>query len=186
AYQVYTAAVVAYVHGFAQALTQYSRRVRELLADWSTTGKQERLVAIVSQHLEPPGAISENKPTQDELLKEARNQVLAMAKWFAEGKNADSFRRNALAEVDKVVRRAYRGEHPLEDPVIDNRTIIRNLIVQHEARLKEQRLRFEELFSEEYLDIGTMNSITVEDRAILIEVIDSCLGDISNQYRAPD
>src|SRR6266571_7530796 len=41
AYQVYKAAVVAYVHGFAQALTQYSRRVRELLADWSTTGKQE-------------------------------------------------------------------------------------------------------------------------------------------------
>jgi len=271
AYQVYKAAVVAYVHGFAQALTQYSRRVRELLADWSTTGKQERLIPIVSQHLEPPGSISENRPTQDELLKEARNQVLAMAKWFAEGKNADSFRRNALAEVDKVVRRASalaatarpnanyatnlnalanqllmakdgetaqqifsvafanllpvhlpeslagtpsatidagklsdwqepptvalrlrpvsranRGEHPLEDPVIDNRTIIRNLIVQHEARLKEQRLRFEELFSEEYLDIGTMNSITVEDRAILIEVIDSCLGDISNQYRAPD
>jgi uncharacterized protein (TIGR02677 family) len=271
AYQVYKAAVVAYVHGFAQALTQYSRRVRELLADWSTTGQQERLIAIVSQHLEPPGSISENSPSQGELLKEARNQVLAMAKWFAEGKNADSFRRNALAEVDKVVRRASalaatarpnanyatnlnalanqlqmakdgetaqqifsvafanllpvhlpeslagtpsatidagklsdwqepptvalrlrpvsranRGEHPLEDPVIDNRTIIRNLIVQHEARLKEQRLRFEELFSEEYLDIGTMNSITIEDRAILIEVIDSCLGDISNQYRAPD
>ena len=271
AYQAYKAAVVAYVHGFAQALTQYSRRVRELLADWSTTGKQERLIAIVSQHLQPPGSRSENSPTQDELLKEARNQVLAMTKWFAEGKNADSFRRNALAEVDKVVRRASalaatvrpnanyatnlnalanqllmakdgetaqqifsvafanllpvhlpeslagtpsatidagklsdwqepptvalhlrpvsranRGEHPLEDPVIDNRTIIRNLIVQHEARLKEQRLRFEELFSEEYLDIGTLYSITVEDRAILLEVIDSCLGDISNQYRAPD
>jgi uncharacterized protein (TIGR02677 family) len=271
AYQVYKAAVVAYVHGFAQALTQYSRRVRELLADWSTTGKQERLIEIVSQHLEPPGAISENRPTQDELLKEARNQVLAIANWFAEGKNADSFRRNALAEVDKVVRRASalaatarpnanyatnlnalanqlllakdggtaqqifsvafanllpvhlpeslagtpsatidtgklsdwqepptvalrlrpvsranRGEHPLEDPVIDNRTIIRNLIVQHEARLKEQRLRFEYLFSEVYLDIGTINSISVEDRAILIEVIDSCLGDVSNQYRAPD
>jgi hypothetical protein len=259
------------VHGFAQALTQYSRRVRELLADWSTTGKQERLIEIVSQHLEPPGAISENRPSQDELLKEARNQVLAIANWFAEGKNADSFRRNALAEVDKVVRRASalaatarpnanyatnlnalanqlllakdggtaqqifsvafanllpvhlpeslagtpsatidtgklsdwqepptvalrlrpvsranRGEHPLEDPVIDHRTIIRNLIVQHEARLKEQRLRFEYLFSEVYLDIGTINSISVEDRVILIEVIDSCLGDVSNQYRAPD
>ncbi|HEX6109715.1 MAG TPA: DUF2397 family protein, partial [Ktedonobacteraceae bacterium] len=271
AYQVYKAAVVAYVHGFAQALTQYSRRVRELLADWSTTGKQERLIEIVSQHLEPPGALSENRPTQDELLKEARNQVLAIANWFAEGKNADSFRRNALAEVDKVVRRASalaatarpnanyatnlnalanqlllakdggiaqqifsvafanllpvhlpeslagtpsatidtgklsdwqepptvalrlrpvsranRGEHPLEDPVIDNRTIIRNLIVQHEAMLKEQRLRFEYLFSEVSLDIGIINSITVEDRAILIEVIDSCLGDVSNQFRAPD
>src|SRR6266853_1265077 len=241
AYQVYKAAVVAYVHGFAQALTQYSRRVRELLADWSTTGKQERLIEIVSQHLEPPGAISENRPTQDELLKEARNQVLAIANWFAEGKNADSFRRNALANqlllakdggtaqqifsvafanllpvhlpeslagtpsatIDtgklsdwqepptvalrlRPVSRANRGEHPLEDPVIDHRTIIRNLIVQHEARLKEQRLRFEYLFSEVYLDIGTINSISVEDRAILIEVIDSCLGDVSNQYRAPD
>jgi uncharacterized protein (TIGR02677 family) len=271
AYQLYKAAVVAYVHGFAQALTRYSRRVRELLSDWSTTGKQERLIEIVSQHLEPPGALSENRPTQDELLKEARNQMLAIVNWFAEGKNADSFRRNALAEVDKVVRRASalaatarpnanyatnlnalanqlllakdgetaqqifsvafanllpvhlpeslagtpsatidagklsdwqepptvalrlrpvsranRGEHPLEDPVIDHRTIIRNLIVQHEARLKEQLLRFDYLFSEVDLDIGTLKSITVEDRAILIEVIDSCLGDVSNQYRAPD
>src|SRR6266849_4443022 len=106
AYQLYKAAVVAYVHGFAQALTQYSRRVRELFADWSATGKQERLIEIVSQHLEPPGAMSENKAILDELLNEARNQVLAMANWFAEGKNADSFRRNALSEVDKVVRRA--------------------------------------------------------------------------------
>jgi len=271
AYQTYKAAVVAYVHGFAQALTQYSSRVRELLADWSVTGKQERLIEIVSQHLEPPGAIAENRPTQGELLQEARNQVRAIANWFAEGKNADSFRRNALAEVDKVVRRASalaatarpnanyatnlnmlahqlllakdgetaqqifsvafanllpvhlpeslagspsatidagklsdwqepptvtlrlrpvsranRGEHPLEDPVIDNRTIIRNLIVQHEARLREQRLRFAELFSDAFLDIGAIKSIPVEDRDILIEVIDSCLGDVSHEYRAPD
>jgi len=271
AYQTYKAAVVAYVHGFAQALTQYSRRVRELLADWSVTGKQERLIEIISQHLEPPGAIAENRPTQGELLQEARNQVRAIANWFAEGKNADSFRRNALTEVDKVVRRASalaatarpnanyatnlnmlahqlllakdgetaqqifsvafanllpvhlpeslagtpsatidvgkmsdwqepptvtlrlrpvsranRGEHPLEDPVIDNRTIIRNLIVQHEARLKEQRLRFAELFSDAFLDIGAIKSIPVEDRDILIEVIDSCLGDVSHEYRAPD
>jgi hypothetical protein len=245
--------------------------VRELLADWSVTGKQERLIEIVSQHLEPPGAIAENRPTQGELLQEARNQVRAIANWFAEGKNADSFRRNALAEVDKVVRRASalaatarpnanyatnlnmlahqlllakdgetaqqifsvafanllpvhlpeslagtpsatidagklsdwqepptvtlrlrpvsranRGEHPLEDPVIDNRTIIRNLIVQHEARLREQRLRFAELFSDAFLDIGAINSIPVEDRDILIEVIDSCLGDVSHEFRAPD
>lgn len=271
AYQVHKAAVVAYVHGFAQALTQYSRRIRELLANWSTTGKQERLIEIVFKHLEPPGVITDNRPTQDGLRQEARNQVLAIANWFAEGKNADSFRRNALAEVDKVVRRASalaatarpnanyatnlnmlahqlllakdgetaqqifsiafanllpvhlpeslagtpsaaydtgklsdwqepptvalrlrpvsranRGEHPLEDPVIDNRTIIRNLIVQHEARLKEQRLRFAELFSEAVLDIGAINSIAVEDRTILIDVIDSCLGDVSHQYRAPD
>ena len=58
--------------------------------------------------------------------------------------------------------------------------------MQHENKLKEQRLRFERLFLKEYLDIGAIKKITAEDRAILIEVIDSCLGDTSNQYRAPD
>jgi uncharacterized protein (TIGR02677 family) len=271
AYQAYKAAVVAYVHGFAQALTQYSRRVRELLSDWASTGKQERLVEIVAQHLEPPTATSENRHTQEELLQEAHNQLQAVMNWFAVGKNADSFRRNALAEVDKVVRRASalaatarpnanyatslnalaqqllrardgemaqqlfsvafanllpvhlpeslagspsatydagkpgawqepanvtlrlrpvsrynRSEHPLEDPVIDNRTIVRTLLVQHEAKLKEQRLRFEQLFADEHLDIGTIDTISAEDRALLTEVIDSCLGDVSHQYRAPD
>src|SRR5436309_136429 len=106
AYQSYKAAVVAYVHGFAQALTQYSRRIRTLLAAWSETGKQDRLVEIIAQHLEPPAPTLESRSTEDDLLQEARNQVEAMMNWFALGKNADSFRRNALAEVDKLVRRA--------------------------------------------------------------------------------
>jgi len=86
----------------------------------------------------------------------------------------------------RPVSRANRGEHPLEDPLIDNRTIIRNLIVQHETRVKEQRLRFAQLFSDIYLDIGSIESINAEDRAMLIEVIDSCLGDANHQYDAPD
>src|SRR6266571_4373707 len=106
AYQSYKAAVVAYVHGFAQALTQYSRRIRTLLAAWSEIGKKERLIEIIAQHLEPPAPTLESRSTQDELLQEASNQVEALMNWFALGKNADSFRRNALAEVDKVVRRA--------------------------------------------------------------------------------
>ena len=36
------------------------------------------------------------------------------------------------------------------------------------------------------LDIGTFEIITPEDRAILTEVIDGCLGDTYNQYRVPD
>jgi uncharacterized protein (TIGR02677 family) len=278
AYQAYKAAVVAYVHGFAQALTQYSRRVRELLSRWaktdpgnSGTSMQERLIEIVSQYLEPPAPTIENKRTEEELMQEARNQVEAVTNWFAERKNADSFRRNALAEVDKVVRRAsalaasarpnanyatnlnmlaqqllaakdgetaqqlfsvafanllpvhlpeslagspsaahdagkpgawqeppavnlrlrpvsrmYRGDPHREDPVIDNRTIIRDLIVQHEARLKEQNLRFVHLFADMVLDIGTIENISAEDRALLTEVIDSCLGNGNHQYKAPD
>ena len=271
AYQLYKAAVVAYVHGFAQALTQYSRRVRELFAEWAIADKQKQLIEIVAAHLEPPTATTENRPTPEELMQEARNQLEAVLNWFAEGKNANSFRRNALAEVDKVVRRAstlaatarpsanyatslhalaqqlltakdgetaqqlfsvafantlpvhlpeslvgstsatvdagkpdawheppavslylrpvsraFRGDHPLEDPVIDNRTIIRELVVQHETRLKEQQQRFATLFAHEFLDIGTIKKITAEERTLLTEVIDNCLSDVSHQYRAPD
>src|SRR6266849_9995874 len=106
AYQAYKAAVVAYVHGFAQALTLYSRRIRGLLAEWIETGKHDRLIDIVAQHLEPPSPTLENRSSQEELLQEAENQLNALMNWFALGKNADSFRRNALAEVDKGVRRA--------------------------------------------------------------------------------
>src|SRR5437763_9527781 len=106
AYQLYKAAVVAYVHGFAQALTQYSRRIRTQLAEWNESGKKEQLIEIVAQYLEPPAPTLENRSSRQELLQEARNQVDALMHWFALGKNADSFRRNALSEVDKVVRRA--------------------------------------------------------------------------------
>src|SRR6266566_7033923 len=271
AYQSYKAAVVAYVHGFAQALTQYSRRIRTLLAVWSEIGKKERLVEIIAQHLEPPAPTLENRSTQDELLQEASNQVEALMNWFALGKNADSFRRNALAEVDKVVRRASvlaasarpnanyatnlhllaqqllqakdgetaqqlfslafaimlpvhlpeslagtpgatydakegsawqapptvtlrlrpisranRGEHPLEDPVIDNRTIIRNLVHQYEEKRQQELQRFAQLFYTAYLDFGILQQSTIEERAVLLTVIDGCLGDARRQYRAPD
>src|SRR6266849_5305936 len=271
AYQAYKAAVVAYVHGFAQALTQYSRRIRVLLSEWSETGKKEQLIKIIAQHLEPPAPTLENRSSEAELLQEARSQVDALMNWFTLGKHADSFRRNALAEVDKVVRRASvlaasvrpnanyatnlhmlaqqllrakdgetaqqllslafanllpvhlpeslagtpgvandaragnlwqepptvsmrlrpisppnRGEHPLEDPVIDNRTIIRNLIMQYEEKLQQERQRFAQLFLTAFLDLGTIKQLTAEERAVLLMVIDSCLGDARHQYRAPD
>src|SRR5256884_3867327 len=270
-YQAYKAAVVAYVHGFAQALTQYSRHVRELLADWSVTGKTARLIEIAAEHLDPPTPNMENRRTQEERTEEASNQLEALTHWFAVGKNADSFRRNALAEVDKVVRRATalasaarpsanyaanlnslahqlllakdgeaaqqlfsvafantlplhlpeslagppssthnpderatcqdpatvklrlrpvsrvnRGEPPLEDPIIDKRTLLRNLVAQHEAKLQERLQRFAHLFRNTLLDIGTFDFITPEDRAILTEVIDGCLGDTYHQFRVPD
>lgn len=270
-FQLYKAAVVAYVHGFAQALTQYSPRIRGQLTEWARTGKQEVLIEIVARHLDPPTPTMENRPSPEELLEDARNQIEALVNWFAEGKNADSFRRNALAEVDKVVRRASvlasmgrpganyatqlnalaqhllvakdgetaqqlfsvafanllpihlpeslagdptssadahrasswqeepavklrlrpvnrssRGNLPLEDPIIDNRTILRDVIAQHETRIREQRERFTRLFASGFLDIGTIEHITPEDRNALLEVIDACLGQPQNQYTAPD
>lgn len=270
-YQLYKAAVVAYVHGFAQALTQYSRRIRELLHIWSATGKKERLIAIIALYLDPPAPTGENRRSSEEIMLDATNQVEALTNWFAEGKNADSFRRNALSEVDKVVRRASvlaastrpnanyathlnalarqllrardgeaaqqlfsiafanhlpvhlpeglsgtasaiyepdqldawqeppaitlhlkpvsranRGDPHLEDPVIDNRTIIRELVVQHANKLKEQQTRFLRLFADGELDLSTMKMISAEDRTLLTEIIDACLGHSAHQYRAPD
>jgi uncharacterized protein (TIGR02677 family) len=271
AYQFYKAAVVDYVHGFAQALTQYSRRVRELLDTWTASGKKDQLIELVALYLDPPSPTAESMRSREELLQDATNQFDALLSWFAVGKNADSFRRNALAEVDKVVRRAvvlaasarpnanyathlnalaqqllrsrdgetaqqlfsasfanvlpvhipeslagtpsttseagqisdwqeppavnvylrpvsrgFRGDPPMEDPIIDNRTIIQDLVVQHENKLKEQRARFAKLFTENYLDIGAIKMIMAEDRLMLLDVIDACLGHSAHQYRALD
>lgn len=213
----------------------------------------------------------ENARTEEERVQDVRNQVDALVSWFAQGKNADSFRRNALAEVDKVVRRAAtlasaarpnanyathlntlahqllqardgesaqqifsvafanllpihtleglvgspsssydegaestwqeeaevtihlrpvsranRSEQRLEEPIADNRTAIQELLAQSEKRLQEQRSRFGRIFAHAYLDIGTIEIIAAEDRTLLVEVIDSCLGNSARQYRAPD
>jgi uncharacterized protein (TIGR02677 family) len=271
AYQTYKAAVVAYVHGFAQALTQYGPRIREQIAQWAATEKLELFIALLAAYLDPPELTVENRRPEEERLQDARNQLDAMASWFAQGKNADSFRRNALAEVDKVVRRAaalasaarpnanyavhlntlarhllqardgdtaqqifsvafgnllpihlpegiagspstideheqpnpwqelpdatvylrpvsrsYRSNPPLEDPIIDHRSIINEMIAQHEQKLQKQRECFARLFTHPYLDVGTLESITAEDRAALVEIIDSCLSHGSHQYQTPN
>jgi uncharacterized protein (TIGR02677 family) len=271
AYQTYKGAVVAYVHGFAQALTQYGPRIREQIAQWAATDKLELFITLLATYLDPPELTLENRRSEEERLQDARNQLDAMANWFAQGKNADSFRRNALAEVDKVVRRAaalasaarpnanyavhlntlarhllqarngdtaqqifsvafgnllpihlpegvagspstideheqpnpwkempdatvylkpvsrsYRGNPPLEDPIIDHRSIINEMIVQHEQKLQKQRECFTRLFAHPYLDVGTLESITAEDRAALIEIIDSCLSHDAHQYHTPN
>lgn len=271
AYQVYKAAVVAYVQGFAQALTQYGRLIRELLALWESTERKAILLDTVQRYLEPPTLALENMQTPEELLQEAQNQFDALANWFAVGKNADSFRRKALAEVDNVVRlattlaatvrpnanyatnldalaqslatsrdgetaqqlfsvafanllpihlpeslagiptatqdadtrngwqetpsvsihlrpvnRAFRVDPTAEDPIQDTHVAVRNLIAQQEKLLREHNRRFTKLFAPLLVDIRAMPSITVEERAILTAVLDSCLADPNHQYRAPD
>jgi len=86
----------------------------------------------------------------------------------------------------KPISRANRGDPHLEDPVIDNRTIIRELVIQHENKLKEQQARFIRLFADGELDIGTIKMIAAEDRPLLTEIIDACLSHPAHQYRALD
>ena len=259
------------MQSFAQALTEYSRQIRTLLAEWTATGKKDRLIEIIAQYLEPPAPTLEQKRTDAELLADARHQMDALTYWFAPGKNADSFRRNALTEVDRVVRRATalaagarpganyaaslnalahqllnardgetaqqlfsaafanllpihlsenlagppsalydagrrnawqepptvtlylrpisrsnRGEYGQEDPVIDNSALARQLVEEYQERLREERERFTRMFSAKYLDLGTITSITIEERTLLMTIIDSCLSNSAHQYSAPD
>ena len=60
------------------------------------------------------------------------------------------------------------------------------MVAQNENRAREQRERFARLFAANYLDIGALGTITPEDRSVLMEVIDACLGQSQGQYRAPD
>ena len=60
------------------------------------------------------------------------------------------------------------------------------LCEQHEERLKEERQLFSRLFSTVVVDVGTIEQVTPEERDLLTQVIDGCLGDPRSEYRAPD
>jgi hypothetical protein len=87
----------------------------------------------------------------------------------------------------RSIGRGNRGERILEDPIVDHRVEIHNLKTQHKAQLQEQQQHFARLFSHQtLLDIGTIESITPAERAVLVAVIDACLSDPDHQYRIPD
>ncbi|GAC1565331.1 MAG: hypothetical protein NVS3B14_02660 [Ktedonobacteraceae bacterium] len=70
--------------------------------------------------------------------------------------------------------------------MIDNSAAVRDIIKQYEEKLQQERLRFASLFSSGTIDLGALKQITSEERAILLTVIDGCLGDARREYRAPD
>ena len=53
-------------------------------------------------------------------------------------------------------------------------------------RRRSERKRFARLFAAPLLDIGTLTRLTVEERTILLAVIDGCLSNPNRQYRTPD
>ena len=56
----------------------------------------------------------------------------------------------------------------------------------NEEKRQQELQRFAQLFSTAYLDFGVLKHITIEERDVLLAVIDGCLGDSRRQYRAPD
>jgi hypothetical protein len=107
AYQYYKRAVVEYVTNFGQTLSHYSPAFRERLTAWQNEGRTILLAEAIAVHLQPPTSMEEaHRQSPAQLAREAANQVGAVAGWFASGSNADTFRRAAMGEVEKVVRRA--------------------------------------------------------------------------------
>ncbi len=106
-YLAYKKAVVRYIHGFANFLSLYSRDIRELLQEWASTGKKERLIELVVLHRRLITPEPEQQAISAELIQTVQNQVEMLTDWFATGKNTDTFQRNASTEVEKVVRRAF-------------------------------------------------------------------------------
>jgi uncharacterized protein (TIGR02677 family) len=106
AYQSYKRSVVDYVTNFGQALAYYSLLFRNRLKEWFEVDRQTILIESIADHLHPPGSDQAKVPPRPTLLREATNQLNALANWFSAGSNADIFRRAAATEVEKVVRRA--------------------------------------------------------------------------------
>lgn len=52
--------------------------------------------------------------------------------------------------------------------------------------MQQETQRFVSLFATSMLDLGALKRITTEERAIILVVVDGCLGDTRHQYRAPD
>lgn len=105
-YLAYKNAVVRYVHGFANFLSLYSRDIRELLQEWASTKKKDRLIELVVLHRRTITPEPDLHAVSAELVQTVQNQVDMLTDWFAVGKNADTFQRNAGTEVERVVRRA--------------------------------------------------------------------------------
>ena len=106
AYQSYKRSVIEYVTNFGQALTYYGQFFRNQLKAWFDNGRHEILIEAVADHLQPPGTELEKSLPRPTLVREAANQLNALVHWFSAGSSADSFRRAAATEVEKVVRRA--------------------------------------------------------------------------------
>lgn len=104
AYLSYKDAVIAYVQGFAQALARQTGQFVALFRNWTTEGKLSRLLAIIAEYLDPPALAA--RRTDEARHKDAQQQWDALTHWFAPGRNADTFRRNALTEIDALLRRA--------------------------------------------------------------------------------
>ena len=78
------------------------------------------------------------------------------------------------------------GERISEEPMLDQRTKIRQLKVDAKKKTEKQQQRLTTLFATHLLDIGTLVPLDEEGRRLLEEILDACLIDPQNQYKAQD
>ncbi len=90
--------------------------------------------------------------------------------------------------VVRGLRPIYKGnvERTIEQPMRHSPDELYQLKQQHDAVAAIEQQRFAHLFHEPLLDLGTITTITPEERSALSEIIDGCLSSPSLEYRLPD
>jgi uncharacterized protein (TIGR02677 family) len=90
--------------------------------------------------------------------------------------------------VTRTMRALYRGaiERNMEQPMRQNEAALLAIKQEYEAELQAQRQRFERLFQTPLLDMGALQTITPDERQLLMAIVDSCLNSPINEYILPD
>ncbi len=90
--------------------------------------------------------------------------------------------------VTRTLRPIYKGnvERAVEPIMRANETELYNLRMQYQAEQAAQQRRLAQLFQTPLLDLGEIGTILPQDRALLSEIIDGCLGNVFLEYYATD
>lgn len=96
-------------------------------------------------------------------------------------------------QAEPTVVRSMRGvasrgasERNLEQPMRQNEGDLLALKRKYEADVQAQQQRFERLFQQPLLDMGTLKKLTPEERQLLVTIIDSCLNSPTHEYILPN
>jgi uncharacterized protein (TIGR02677 family) len=144
-YGAYKRIVVSYIHNFAQQLVHYSNTIRSLLSGWPLSGKQARLLQVITSVPPPSQVLTEQIETWHE---DVRLQIEALAQWFLDKSNVQMFVQAASNALQKVVHRAQALSSAM-GPQTDYVSMLRTLAARfmHIDDLETARLLFATAFA---------------------------------------
>src|SRR5260370_8190287 len=104
AYLAYKSIVITYIQSFAQQLVQYSNAIRGLLTGWMSSGKNARLLEIITSTPPPIQTQAEHIALWHE---DIRQQIEALQDWFLQQSTFTLFSKAANDAIQKVDHGAH-------------------------------------------------------------------------------